>query len=666
MCGLAGLIASGPIDARLLQQMTRVIAHRGPDDGDSWIDPESNVGLGHRRLAVVDLSPQGGQPMVSSDGRWALVYNGEIYNHQALRTQLEEAGQRSWRGHSDSETLIECIASWGLERTISRCVGMFAFAVWDRHQRILHLARDRFGEKPLYYGWVGEDFVFASELKAIARHPQFTGEVERRSLQAFVSRSYVPAPLSIYRNIYKLEPGCFLAVQREALGVPPATAPRAGYRSRGISIERYWDYRDVVIAGLAQPFDDEDEAAEHLHDALAEAIKGQSIADVPVGAFLSGGFDSSLVVDLYQKYSPRAVRTFSIGFEEARYNEANYANAVARHFGTEHNERYVTVKEAQDVLPLLPSIYDEPFADSSQIPTYLVSKFAREQVTVAITGDGGDELFGGYNRYVGTARMWTNLRRLPAPVRKVVSRCFATMPPAAWDRLAQLLPGSGRQPTHFGAKVRRTFETLSQADTLEELFSSFVSEWTGGSPVLGLADADRPPAFDLSVGTDAPEAVRMMYSDVISYLPDDILCKVDRAAMANSLETRVPFLDHRVAGVAARIPLSMKIHGNRGKIILRKLLYQDAPLALFERPKAGFLVPVGEWMKGALRPWVEEMLDARRLKEQGFFDASLIRSRWDAHLRNGTDPKADLWPVLMFQAWLDERRTTPDRQLRCA
>ena len=666
MCGIAGLIASGSIRQPLLEQMTRVIAHRGPDDGDCWIDADSRVGLGHRRLSIVDLSPHGRQPMASSDGRWMLTYNGEIYNHRSLRAELEQAEGRQWRGHSDTETLVECIARWGLKRTLSRCVGMFAFAVFDRKQRVLHLARDRFGEKPLYYGWVGPDFVFASELKSIRVHPQFTGEVERRALGTFVARSYVPAPLSIYENIYKLEPGCLLSVSREALGRQPGTAPRAGDRTPGFWIDRYWNYRDAVLAGLSQPLEDEEDAAERLHDALAEAIKGQAVADVPVGAFLSGGFDSSLVVDLYQKFSPIPVRTFSIGFDEPRYNEAEYAKAVARHFGTEHNERYVTVKEAQDVLPLLPTIYDEPFADSSQIPTFLVSKFAREQVTVAISGDGGDELFGGYNRYLGTAQMWARFNRLPASVRKVVSRSFATMPPAGWDRLVQLLPGGNRQPAHFGAKVRKTFETLGQVDSLEELFSSFVCEWAGATPVLSDGRGDGQSGFDFSLSSDAPEAVRMMYSDVMSFLPDDILCKVDRAAMANSLETRVPFLDHRVAELAARIPVSMKISRNRGKMILRKLLYRDAPSALFERPKAGFVVPVGEWMKGALRPWVEAMLDPKRLKEEGFFDADLIRSRWNAHLRNGTDPKAELWPVLMFQTWLDQQESTAERELRCA
>ena len=666
MCGIAGLITAGRIDPQLLRQMTSVLAHRGPDGDGCWIDRESHVGLGHRRLAVVDLSPQGRQPMVSSDGRWTITYNGEIYNHVALRSQLDPSGKRRWRGHSDTEILIECIAAWGLERTLSNCVGMFALALWDSQKRVLHLARDRFGEKPLYYGWVGGDFVFGSELKAIQLHPRFSGEIQRHSVEALVRRSYIPAPLSIYKGIFKLEPGCLLSISGEALGRQFDTPPVPGQSGVGVSISRYWSYRDAVIAGLSEPFQDEQEAADRLHDALMEAIKGQAVADVPVGAFLSGGIDSSLVVGLYQKYSPAPVRTFSIGFDEPRYNEANFAKAVARHFGTEHNERYVTAKEAQEVLPLLPVIYDEPFADSSQIPTFLVSKFAREQVTVAISGDGGDELFGGYNRYLGTAQMWARFNRMPAPVRKVLGRALAALPAGGWDRLAQVIPGGNGQPTHFGAKVRKTFSTLADADSLEELFNSFVCEWGGTRVVTGDYCRDSGPRFDLQLTENAPEVVRMMYCDATSFLTDDVLCKVDRAAMANSLETRVPFLDHRVAEVAARIPLAMKVHGNRGKIVLRSLLYRDAPPALFERPKAGFIVPVGEWMKGPLRPWVEAMLDPRRLDEQGFFDGRLLQARWNAHVRNGTDPKPELWPVLMFQTWLDHQATAADPQLRYA
>jgi len=657
MCGIAGLVTSGRIDSSLLAAMASALAHRGPDDQGVWTDEESGVGFSHRRLSIIDLSAAGHQPMVSRDGRYVLTYNGEIYNHSRLREELEaaEGGPQAWAGHSDTETLIECIAAWGLEATLKKCVGMFALALWDRRERQLHLARDRFGEKPLYFGWVGGDFAFASELKAIRRHPRFANEIDRRALRLYAGRTYVPAPLSIYRHIYKLEPGCILSAAPAALRSPAASPPAPGGASGGVRVERYWSYREAVAAGLSAPIVDKVEALERLEAVLADAIGGQALADVPVGAFLSGGIDSSTVVALYQKYSSGRVRTFTIGFEEAGFNEAEHAKKVAAHFGTDHHERYVSVREAQEVIPQLPSIFDEPFADSSQIPTHIVSRFAREQVTVALSGDGGDELFGGYNRYFEAARLWDRLRRLPAPVRVAAGRSLAGMPPAAWNSLSVLLPG-GRRPTHFGTKVQRAFRTLSAANSLEALFTGFLDEWSKDpSPVLGGDDVPSECAFDLDLGPGAPDAVRMMYCDARAYLPDDILCKVDRAAMAVSLETRVPFLDHRVAELAAFIPLEMKIRDGKGKQILRELLYREAPERLFDRPKAGFGIPVGEWMKGPLRPWAEELLDRRRLAEQGFFDADIVRRRWRQHLRGESDSTPALWAILMFQAWLSEQ-----------
>ena len=654
MCGIAGLLASRQVDLDSVARMTTPIAHRGPDDAGAWIDEHGRAALGHRRLSIVDLSPSGHQPMHSHDGRYVLVYNGEIYNHAALRREVEEAGGgpgavgRAWRGHSDTETLLEAIALWGLPAALRKSVGMFAIALWDRKHRKLHLARDRFGEKPLYYGWSGGDFLFGSELKALRGHPRFEGEIDRRALELLASRTYIPAPLSIYRRIYKLEPGCILTAGEDVAAAPLETPPAPGDSGAAISIERYWSYRDVVNRGLAEPIGDEAEALERLEAALAGAIAGQSVADVPVGAFLSGGIDSSTVVALYRKHATGTVRTFSIGFEEAGFNEAEYAKAVARHLGTEHHERYVTVRETRDVIPLLPAMYDEPFADSSQIPTHLVSRFAREQVTVAMSGDGGDELFGGYNRYFAAARLWGHMRKLPSPMRKAVGGGFGKVSPAAWNSLASLMPG-GRRP-HFGTKVQKALRTMGGASSLEDVFATFLDEWSSTrSPVLGVAGAKR--GFDLDVGDGAPEAVRMMFCDAVSYLPDDILCKVDRAAMAVSLETRVPFLDHRVAEVAAHIPLAMKIRGGTGKHILRQLLYREAPQALFERPKAGFGIPVGEWIRGSLRPWAEELLDRRRLEQEGYFDADIVRQRWSRHLAGEEDATPALWAILMFQAW---------------
>jgi asparagine synthase (glutamine-hydrolysing) len=657
VCGIAGLLTRGRVDPALAAAMAGSLAHRGPDDQGIWTDQQGGIAFAHRRLSIVDLSAAGHQPMASKDGRWVLSYNGEIYNHAALRAELEATGGAlgEWAGHSDTETLVECIAAWGLEAALAKSVGMFAISLWDHKERRLLLARDRFGEKPLYYGWVGGDFAFASELKALRLHPRFANPIDRRALSLYAERGYVPAPLSIYRDIYKLEPGCILTVSADAAGAAPSDPSAADGKGGGVRLDRYWSYRETVAQGLSDPIADEGEALERLEAVLAEAIGGQAIADVPVGAFLSGGIDSSTVVALYRKYSSGTVRTFTIGFEDPAYNEADHARAVAAHLGTDHHERIVTVREAQALIPDLPTIYDEPFADSSQIPTHLVSRFAREQVTVALSGDGGDELFGGYNRYVQAARLWGQLKRLPAPLRAAAGAGFGTMPPSAWNSLSSLLPG-GRRPPHFGTKVQKAFRTMGAAGSLEAVFTSFVGEWSGeGSPVLGGGEAPAACGFDLDIGVAAPDAVRMMYCDALSYLPDDILCKVDRAAMAVSLETRVPFLDHRVAALAARIPAAMKIQSGRGKHILRQLLYREAPQALFERPKTGFGIPVGDWIRRPLRPWAESLLDPSRLAAEGWFDAARVQRRWSRHLRGEADSTAALWGVLMFQSWLDRQ-----------
>jgi asparagine synthase (glutamine-hydrolysing) len=660
MCGIAGLLSGEPISLQVLKGMTGEIEHRGPDDEGFWIDSESGLGLGHRRLSIIDLSPLGHQPMASNDGRYVLSYNGEIYNHLELRRALEASGEGAvgngfpWRGHSDTETLVECIAAWGLKATLQKCVGMFALALWDKKERKLLLARDRFGEKPLYYGWTGGDFVFASELKALRSHPRFANEVDRRAVRLLAARAYIPAPLSIYRQIYKLDPGCILSVAAEAWKHPLAKPPIPDGPANGIAVERYWSYRDVVRQGLVEPIAHEEDALEQLEATLSAAIGGQSVADVPVGAFLSGGIDSSSVVALYQKYSRNTVRTFSIGFEEEAFNEADHARAVAQHFGTDHNERYVTVKETQEVIPLLPRMYDEPFADSSQIPTHLVSRFAREQVTVALSGDGGDELFGGYNRHFMAPRLWERVRKVPRPLRAAIARPLSRLPATTWNRLGRVVPGLERRP-HFGTKVQKGLRLAGGARRFDDIYTSFLDEWSlEASPVMGAEAASAKLGFAMDVAPEASDAVRMMYCDAVSYLPDDILCKVDRAAMAVSLETRVPFLDHRVAELAARIPVSMKIRDGKGKQILRRLLYREAPQALFERPKAGFGIPVGEWIRGPMRPWAEDLLDRSKLRQQGLFDADVVHRRWQQHLRNERDATPALWAVLMYQAWARE------------
>ena len=646
MCGIAGMVSAKRLDRELLQRMGDVIAHRGPDDAGLWIDEDAGVGFAHRRLSIVDLSPHGHQPMLSADGRLVLNYNGEIYNHADIRRELDGRGQApagGWRGHSDTETLLQAIAAWGLEAAVGKAVGMFAFALWDRKQRQLSLVRDRFGEKPLYYGWAGKDFVFGSELKSLRVHPQFDQRIDRRALGLYAARAYVPAPLSIYAGIFKLEPASILTLAPEA-ALRPSAEP--------LQPKRYWSYRQVVRSGLEDPIATEDAALDALDGALSDAVKGQSVADVPVGAFLSGGVDSSTICALYQRHSSNKVRTFSIAFDEAGFNEADFAREVAQHLGTVHSEHLVTVREAREVIPLLPAIYDEPFADSSQIPTFLVSRFAGREVKVALTGDGGDELFGGYNRHFQAPRLWRRLQMLPRPVRAATAASLGLVPQRVWRQAARILP---RRNRHLGGKASKAVQLAGHAQSFDDIYAAFLDEWSGErSPVVGFDGSG--DHFDLDLGRDAPDALRVMYCDAVSYLPDDILCKVDRASMAVSLETRVPFLDHRVAATAARIPLALKLRGLGGKAILRQLLFRHVPPALFDRPKAGFAVPVGEWIRGPLRPWAEELLDAGRMATEGWLDPAIVHRRWADHLSGRRDSTQALWAVLMFQAWLARQR----------
>lgn len=645
MCGIAGLLGPSAGDERLLEAMATPIRHRGPDAGGAWSDSAAGIGLAHRRLSIVDLSPHGAQPMASSNGRFVLSYNGEIYNHRELRAELEAANAApagGWRGHSDTETLAEGIAHWGLQGTLERAAGMFAIALWNRETRTLSLVRDRFGEKPLYYGWIGKDLAFASELKAIRALPGFVGEIDRQAVAGLCARAYVPAPLSIYRGIFKLPPGCILEVTPGA--TPRSAPPVVGEEGQGLRLNRYWDYQEVVAAGLRNPINSEAEALEQAEDALRRAISDQAVADVPVGAFLSGGFDSSTVVALYQQVSRRSVRTYSIGFTEEGFDEAPHARAVAAHLGTEHHELYVTPREAMEVLPLLASMYDEPFADSSQIPTFLVSRFARQDVTVALTGDGGDELFGGYNRHVIGPALWKRLAPIPPGVR-ALGRPLGSLP----QRWFEMLVRSGPRGTG-AARIAKGLQVATSARSPDDVYRAFIDEWAfERSPVLG---ASPVPGVPLSVAGASP-AERMMLGDALGYLPDDILCKVDRASMAVSLETRVPFLDHRLAAVAARIPIGMKIADGRGKLVIRKLLDRYVPSELTDRPKAGFGIPVGEWLRGPLKGWADDLLSEERLRRGGMFDVAAIRRRYAEHQSGHRDSTVALWSVLMFESWLE-------------
>lgn len=652
MCGIAGILARA-VDEQLVERLVKPLTHRGPDDSGIWVDRDAGVGLGHRRLSIIDLSIQGHQPMRSADDRFLITYNGEIYNHGEIRTELERSGGApagGWRGHSDTETLLQAITAWGLRTAIERCDGMFGFALWDRLSRELFLARDRFGEKPLYYGWVAQDFLFASELKAFTAHPDFANSISRPAVQTFAARGYVPAPLSIYERIFKLEPGCILTVAASAFHTPRDVAPREEESRDGISIEKYWSYADVVRRGLDDQIQDEREAIDLLEQALARAIGLQSQADVPVGAFLSGGIDSSTVVALYQKYAPTPVRSFTIGFNDPALNEAEHARSVARALGTVHHEQYVSAAQARDVIPQLPTMYDEPFADSSQIPTFLVSQFARSEVKVALTGDGGDELFAGYRRHFLGNEIWRNLERVPVKVRKPLAHALAQLPTRLWTLFAQ---AQGKKGRHWGGAIQDLLRSAQAAD-FDEFFLSFVDMWAfeqspvGGDP----SELARMPLDDL--GEAAPNVVRAMYCDAMTYFPDDILCKVDRASMAVSLEARLPFLDRGVAEVAARIPTRMKLRGQSGKLVLRNLLARELPRSFFERPKAGFAAPVGSWLRGPLRDWAEELLEPRNLAADGWFDPTLVRARWQHHLTGTRDYSPSLWAVLMFQAWQRE------------
>ena len=650
MCGIAGLLASKPpVSITTLQAMAQTIAKRGPDSSDCWVSPDGLVGLGHRRLAIIDLSAAGAQPMHSHCGRYTLTYNGEIYNFEALRTELEAAGKApSWRGHSDTEVILAVFSAYGLRDGIARLSGMFAMAVWDHKQRALTLGRDRFGEKPLYYGWTAAGFAFASTLAPIVATPGFANPVSQSALACLLTRAYVPAPLSIYDRVYKLEPGCLLTLPLAALSSAPRGVPEVGLAGP-MRLERYFDYADQVLAGAADPIADREEALAALEETLTAAIKRQLVADVPVGAFLSGGIDSSLIAALAQRSLDRPLKTFTIGFAEGGFDEAVFAKKVARALGTDHTELYVTPADALDEITNLPAIYDEPFADSSQIPTHLVSRLARQQVTVSLSGDAGDELFGGYNRHIQIPRLWRTMHRLPAPLRHTVLGAAGALPAGLWDRLASMAR-RGSSPW-FGANAKRALQLMNRAESFDQLFDGFLDDWAlHGLPLSGDARTAGRLGLDSRLSS-LPLEVQMMHADTVTYLPDDILTKVDRAAMAVSLETRIPFLDPQLTALACRIAPSLKFANGGGKMILKDLLYRHVPRELVDRPKAGFAIPVGTWLKGPLRDWAEDLLSVSALDSSGLFDSGKIRARWQHHLDGQEEATQPLWSILMFQAW---------------
>lgn len=638
MCGLTGFLTPGGGDAETMAAHARAcaeaIAHRGPDVADVWVDAAAGYAVGHRRLAILDLSPLGHQPMASPCGRWILAYNGEVYNFRALRADLEAQGE-AFRGQSDTEVLLRGFVRWGIAETLTRANGMFAFALWDRDARRLTLGRDRFGQKPLYYGRCGATVLFGSELKALRAHPAFDAGIDRGALTLFLRHAYVPSPYTIHQGIAKLPPGTTVEVSADGtIGAPSA----------------WWSASAVAEAGLADPFaGTPDEAVDALEEVLKDAVGQCMVSDVPLGAFLSGGIDSSTVAALMQAQSNRPVKTFSIGFDVPGYNEATHAKAVAKHLGTDHTELYVTEAEAQGVIPRLPALYDEPFADSSQIPTFLVSQLARRQVTVGLSGDGGDELFGGYTRHTQVPRLAARLGRLPRPLRRAAAALALAVPPAAWERAGAHLPGLRGLPRP-AESVRKLAGVLDATDW-RDLYLRLTSQWP--DPARLVPGIEEPPGLltrpDTWPPLDGP-SLQMMLLDALTYLPDDILVKVDRAAMGVSLEGRIPLLDHRVYAFAWRLPLALKIRDGQGKWPLRQVLARHVPRALIERPKMGFGVPLETWLRGDLRDWAEDLLTETALRD-GLLDPAPIRRLWADHLSGRRDAQHPLWCVLMWQAW---------------
>jgi len=649
MCGIAGIWSGRPATREQLaaaaEAMAARLQHRGPDD--SGLAISGSVALAFRRLSIIDLSPAGHQPMSSLSGRYTIVFNGEVYNFEQIRAELTAEGKAPrWRGHSDTEVLLAAIEAWGLVSAVRRFNGMFAFAVWDARDHELHLVRDRLGVKPLHYARTPGGFVFASELKALTAHEDLPRDISRTALALYTRFGYVPAPYTIYENVLKVMPGTIVT----------ARSPQH------VTAQPYWSLREVVERGVANRVSDPGAALEELHAIALDSVRLRMIADVPLGVFLSGGIDSSLVTSLMQVQSASPVRTFTIGFAEGEYDEAKYAAAIARHLGTDHTELYVTPEDALALIPALPEMYDEPFADSSQMPTFLVSRLARQSVTVSLSGDGGDEFYAGYDRYTVTRALWNRIGRIPSAARPALSAALRAVPGSLWNRAFS--PANGFLPR----RLRRTraaerihhFAKAMRADDPDRFYLDVVGFWSdlvlgGGGATMPLLEPEARPSLD-----DFIE--RSMYFDQMSYLPDDILVKVDRASMATSLESREPLLDHRLVEYSWRLPLSIKMENGRGKAILRKLLAKYVPPALFERRKQGFGIPIDHWLRGPLRDWAESLLDERRLRADGYFRAEAVRAKWREHLGGG-EWQHHLWAILMFQAWLDRERGAGDAQI---
>jgi asparagine synthase (glutamine-hydrolysing) len=659
MCGITGFVSTRSFSEEDLNmhinKMSSVLSHRGPDDTGSWIDKKQNISLGHKRLSILDLSAAGHQPMISDSNRYIIVFNGEIYNHLMLRKEIDKSSSEiiNWSGTSDTETLLKCFDIYGIKNSINKLIGMFSIAVYDKKNNDITLIRDRLGEKPLYYGMVDGSFVFGSELKALKQFPNFNNPIDRFALKKYFEYLYVPAPYSIYEGIFKLEPGHIL---RLSLSDIKSNVDLMDLRK---NITQYWNLEEKI---KKQSRDEQknidDNSITDLEEILKNSVDTQMISDVPIGAFLSGGIDSSLIASLMQRNSSKPIQTFTIGFEESSFDESEHAKKVANHLGTDHFELFVTSNQAKELIPKLPFIYDEPFADSSQIPTFFVCASAAQKVKVSLSGDGGDELFGGYNRYFWGPRLWKNISWMPLNLRKIIGKSIGKVSDSTWNKFERSLDNACKSNnfSNISNKVKKVSKVMSSSNNINDIYISLITEWNSYDDlVLDVVDSEikqfGDPLKDKSISKDF--AFEMMFRDTISYLPDDILCKVDRASMANSIETRVPFLDHRVVEYAWNLPNEMKINNNIGKWSLRKILNNYVPLEIIDRPKAGFAVPIGEWLRGPLKDWAEELLNPEKLISQGYIDHEKVTEIWEMHLSRNFDETPKIWSILMFQSWLE-------------
>mgnify|MGYP001345641291 CR=1 FL=1 len=649
MCGIAGFISPNLSENSLKETITLMISkleHRGPDDKGIWFDYSSGIALAHSRLSIVDLSKAGHQPMISSCERYLIVFNGEIYNHKLLRKKLPD--WIIWKGNSDTETLINGISHWGLEKTLSKTVGMFAFAVWDREQKKLTLARDRFGEKPLYFGFRGKTLIFSSELKSIEAFPDTSPNIDMNSLEMYLRYGYIPAPLSIYKGIHKLIPGNYLEFSMKDF-----------YAGLIPSSKKYWSLESIIKKKQAYPFlGSNKDAIDHLESLLRETISGQLLGDVPVGAFLSGGIDSSTVVSIMQSQSRNALNTFTVGFEEVEFDESKSAKIISSLIGTNHSELIVSPNDAMRIIPDLAEIYDEPFSDVSQIPTYLISKFAANRLKVCLSGDGGDELFCGYSRHIVGPRIWRILNKIPYSLRKAIAYFIHQISPTTWDNFYYLFEVF--LPNHLrinlpGLKIYKISDLIN-SETLYEVYLSLLSSWSSPQNILLNYDSSlNNSSFEFCNLNLHDSHHQMMYFDSKNYLPNDILVKLDRAAMASSLETRLPFLDHRIIEFAWSTPLEMKLKNSRSKWLLREVLKKYLPENLIDKPKRGFTVPIGDWLRGPLKYWANELLDEKNISSQKYFSYNSIKTKWDEHISGKHDWSKQLWTILMFQSWLQKK-----------